>query len=99
MQGIDQSEVVVHKSGTTFAGPDAVNLYRAIVLRSSMRMYRRCGIKPTRGVGPTQMLALAGEYTGKKYKRGQLEQAEADVQTWIDTMKAAIPVTVDGVRV
>lgn len=97
MQGIDQSEIVVHKSGgVTFAGKDAMWLYRAMVLRNGIRLYVKTGIKPTRGVGPTQMLAMAKEYTGETYKRGELPRAERDLSVWIDTMKSAMPLTVDG---
>jgi hypothetical protein len=82
----------------SYSGPDAVHLVRAVYLKSAMGLYLKTGIRPTRGVGPTQMLAIASEYTGKKYKRTELATAQADVQTWIDTMKAAIPTTVDGVQ-
>lgn len=94
MTNPNQSEVVVHKSGgTTFAGPDAVNLFRAITLKMSLSLYAKTGMIPTRGVTSTVMLKLAKEYTGKTYKRGEHEKAAADVQVWIDTMKAAMPVT------
>lgn len=88
------SEIIHHASGgTTLAGPDAVNLYRAIVLASSMRLFAKTGIKPTRGVGGPQMLAMATQYTGKTYTRTQMEQAAEDVKHWADTMKAALPTT------
>jgi hypothetical protein len=35
---------------------------------------------------------MVTKYTGKKYKRTQHEQARADLQVWIETMKAALPV-------
>jgi hypothetical protein len=35
---------------TTYAGPDAVNLFRARMLRSSIKMHQRSGMIPTRGV-------------------------------------------------
>ena len=41
------------------------------------------------------MLKMATEYTGKTYKRGQYEQAAADVGVWVDTMRAALPHTVE----
>lgn len=89
-----RSEIIHHASGgTTLAGPDAVNLYRALTLASALSLYARTGMKMTRGAGPAQMLAMAKEYTGKAYKRTELLQASVDVKTWADTMKAALPIT------
>lgn len=78
--------------GASFVGPDAVNLYRAITLRSALSLFAKTGMVPTRGVTATSMLAMASEYTGKKYKRGQHQQAANDMVTWIETMKAALPI-------
>lgn len=90
-----QSEIVHHAhGGVTLAGPDAVNLYRAITLKQGLLMYQRTGMLLTRGATPTMLLALAKGYTGKTYKgKDKYQQAAADVQVWIDTMKAALPVT------
>lgn len=91
------SEINVHKGGgTTYAGPDAVSLFRAKALRSAIWMHMRSGMIPTRGVTITSMFQMAGQYTGKKYKRGAHEAAIADLDVWIDTMRAALPTTVDG---
>ena len=76
---------------TSFVGPDATNYVRAELLASSLRLYAKCGMRPTRMVGPTQMLQMATSYTGKKYKRGQYEQAADDVKKWANEMKAALP--------
>jgi hypothetical protein len=46
-----------------------------------------------------RLLALATSYTGKGYKRGQHMGAYQDMCTWVDTMKAAIPVLKDGQQV
>lgn len=35
----------------------------------------------------TATLAMASEYTGQVYKRGQYGQAAADLRVWIKTMK------------
>lgn len=94
---MSNSEIAYRSSGgTSYVGPDAVNLFRAKLLAESLRMYARCGLIPTRGVTPTRMLAMATEYTGKTYKRGQYVQAADDIQKWADTMAVAIPTTVDG---
>jgi hypothetical protein len=81
--------------GTMLVGPDAVNLFRALTLKSSLGLYAKCGMIPTRGVTITKILALATEYTGKKYKRGDAAKAEADVKAWCDAMRAALPDVVE----
>lgn len=89
-----ESLVTISGGGTTFQGPDAVALFRAIALRSALKLYAKCGIKPNRAWTPTAMLQMAAGITQKRYKRGQYETAAADVEIWINTMKAAIPVEV-----
>jgi hypothetical protein len=37
---------------------------------------------------------MCERYTGKKYKRGQHDEARADLKVWIETMKSAIPTEV-----
>ena len=81
-------------SGVLFSGPDAVRLQHAITLRSAIKMYVASGgqIIPTRGMGITKMLKLAGGVTGKTYKRSQATQAQDDLHIWIETMKSALPI-------
>lgn len=91
---MQKSEIIHHKGGgTTLSGPDAVNLYRAATLKVSLQLYAKTGMIPTRGVTGPMMLKMATEYTGKTYKRGQYVQAAADVGVWVDTMRAALPVS------
>lgn len=88
------SEVIVHKSGSvTYAGPDATNFFRAKMLSLSIRMYSETKVIPTRGVTITRMLKMATGYTGKSYRRGQYDLAVEDLRIWIETMRAALPVT------
>lgn len=77
--------------GVAFVGKDAVNLYRAAMLASALKMYARSGIRMTRGLSPTRMLQEAKGYTGKGYKRGEYLEAAADVGVWVETMKTALP--------
>ena len=81
-------------SGILFSGPDAIRLQQAITLRSAIKMYVASGgqIIPTRGMGITKMLALAGGVTGKTYKRSQTAEAQQDLHIWIETMKSALPI-------
>ena len=88
----DQSQITHHNGGTTITGKDGMLLYRAVVLRSSLRLYARTGMKSTRAATPANMFAIAKEYTGKDYKRGEYDKAIADLDIWIATMKAGMPI-------
>jgi len=89
----DDSHVTIGPNGgMSFVGPDAVRLFAAVSLKSAIGLHRKCGMIPTRGVTITKMLAQATQVTGKQYRRGQHQQAEADLQIWIDAMKAALPI-------
>jgi hypothetical protein len=92
MTGADDSFVEVSKGATTFVGPDATLLFAATTLREAIRFYLKTKMKVNRAYTPTVMLAAASRITGKPYKRTQLAQAQADLNTWIDAMKAALPV-------
>ena len=69
---------------TTFVGEAGVSTYQAIVLKSALKLYNATGMKPNRMWTPTRMLALAGEITGQKFKRGQYLTAADALQVWID---------------
>lgn len=86
-----QSEIITGSGGTMFAGPDAVELFRAATLKAALRLLK-VGIKPTRGLTLTKALAMVTPYTGQTYKRGEVAKAIADLTVWIETMKSAIPV-------
>ena len=89
---MNTDHIKVSKSGTSYSGHDAVMLYRAAALKGFIGLYAKCGVIPTRGVTITKMLAMATEYTGRKYKRGQYAEAQEDLHQWIEAMKAAIPI-------
>ena len=90
---MDDSHISYDKNGdaTGFMGFDAVNLYRATVLWSGIRLLQQ-GIQPTRGFTMTKALKMASNYTHKPYKRTESDKARADLKVWIDEMKAALPV-------
>lgn len=81
--------------GATFAGPEAVDVFRAITLKSALGLLQK-GISPTRGFTMTRALVMVTSYTGNVYKRTEAARAVADLEVWIATMRAAIPTTVDG---
>lgn len=86
-----ESSIIVNEGSTTFAGPDAVRLYQAAVIRAALKLLIK-GIRPTRGATLTGTLKLAGQYTGTTYKRSEATLAIADLTIWIETMKSALPV-------
>lgn len=85
------SYISTSAGGTTFTGPDAVSLFRAIQIKGALKMWK-VGLKATRGIRLKDLLGMAGEYTGKTYKKSDLDTAIADLVQWIEAMKAALPV-------
>ncbi len=86
----DDNVIVISDHATSFVGHDSVKLYQACVLESSLRLYAKTGMIPTRGMTITKLLALATSFTGKAYKRGEHLKAAADVATWHQTMLAGL---------
>lgn len=94
---MNSSEITVNARGqvTGYFGPDAVHFARVRMLRSSIKLWKQTGLIPTRGVGIKRMLAMASEYTGKPYHTRNIEAALTDLDTWLATMAAALPVRQD----
>ena len=88
------SEITISTAGTTVSGRDAVLLFKSITLRSGLKL-AQAWIKLNRWTTTTDLFQMATTYTGKQYKRGQYDQARADLTIWIDTMRSALPVTVE----
>ena len=89
---MSDSHIEISTDATAFVGADATALFRATALKIGLRMYAKFKMQPNRMWTPTAMLQAAGKITGKTYKRGQYEQAAADVETWANEMRAALPV-------
>jgi C4-dicarboxylate transporter len=83
---------------TSFVGPDAVKFYAVARLKGFIGLWIKTKMIPTRGITITVMLGEASKVTGKTYKPRDAQKAVDDLQVWIDTMKAALPRTVDGVQ-
>lgn len=66
---------------------EGVNVFRAALLASSIGLYSKTKIIPTRGVTITKMLKMAEGYTGRLYKRTQLDMCIADLNTWVQRRK------------
>lgn len=73
--------------GTTFTGKDDVALFSVITLKTAIGMYVRSKMIANRRLTPATMLAMAGEVTGKTYKRTQMQQALDDLTKYVDDAK------------
>jgi hypothetical protein len=74
-----------HKNGgMSITGQTALRVYAATVLMSAIKLYIKSGMKVNRAYTPANMLATASQYTGKTYKRGQLQLAFDDLRAWCD---------------
>ena len=76
---------------TAYVGPDATRLLHALSVKHALKAIKH-GMRLTRTATPKASLERAGKITGKVYKRGQYDQAIADVDQWIFAMRAALPV-------
>ena len=84
------ASITTNESGTFFDGPEAIAVHRAISIADGLRLYARCGLKPTRGWSPTKALKAAEEITGKRFKRGQYTEAAFALSEWAQAARAAL---------
>lgn len=73
---------------TSFSGAKAVDVFRVAALSSALGMLSK-GLK-MRGVTLTSALKIAGEYTGKKYKRTDAEKAREDLKAILADKKTQV---------
>jgi hypothetical protein len=90
-RAMTDSYITVGDGVTGFIGPDATRLLHARTVKHALRACK-LGFRLTRTATPTRTFHLASKITGKAYKRGQYDQAIADVNEWIWAMEAALPV-------
>ncbi|MFY8164592.1 MAG: hypothetical protein ACOVKC_10190 [Brevundimonas sp.] len=69
---------------TTFSGERGVNIYRATVIASALRLYAKTKMQMNRAYTPTAMLRAAADITGKTFKRGQYVEAADALKAWAD---------------
>jgi hypothetical protein len=82
--------------GGMFAGPDAVNVYRATVIASGLKFYAKTGMKVNKAYTPSAMMKAATEITGQKFKaRDYLGAADA-LTEWARAQAAVIHAENDG---
>lgn len=86
--------IVQHDGGTTLTG-DATLIPRALYCKIGLEMNVK-GNKMllTRTATPAALCAIATEFTGHEYNfrsKASKQKAISDLETWIQTMKSAIP--------
>lgn len=92
---MDNSHIVYSKGrgeAISYVGKDATQLFRVNMLKVSIRLWLKTGMKPTRGVGIKKMLEMASHYTGRKYKTSQAAEAIDDLHNWVSVMVSALPI-------
>ena len=90
----EENVVIAYEhGGGAYVGPEAVDLFRARMLASSLRLYAKTGTIPTRGANLKFMLGMACQYTGKRYRvsKAQAMLAAEDVKAWADALALALP--------
>jgi hypothetical protein len=55
-------------NAAVFTGPEGVNRFVIVTLRSAIRLYKNTGMKANRAYTPTNMRKKAEELTGDKFK-------------------------------
>jgi hypothetical protein len=63
---------------TSFTTPRQIEYYRLTALRSGLKLLK-VGITPHRGWTLTKALKWASEYTGRTYRRSEIDTAIADL--------------------
>jgi len=88
-----ESYITINQFGNTsgYVGPDATELFRVMCLTNALGIYHKTGLIPTRGVTISKMLAMAGQITQKRYKRGDVVMAIEDLRLWCVNMRSALP--------
>lgn len=89
---MSHASIEYNKAGNAVAfNGDAVQIYRAALCASSLKLFLATGIKPTRGVGLKQLLAIATEYTGNAYHgRKDGTRAIAELTAWVHVAKLSV---------
>lgn len=72
--------------GKSFSGSD-VDLFRAAVIASALKIYAATGLKADRNYTPSAMLKAASQMTGRTFKRGQYTEAAEALSLLVDQMK------------
>ena len=82
-------------AATSYVGEDATHLFHVKTIITALK-YTKMGMKVTRGMTRTKLLKMSSQYTGKKYKLTESDQAMEDLRQWCLAVEAGLtPVVVD----
>lgn len=85
--------------GGSFVGTVGVDAFRLIMVLQALKMLK-VGLVSTRGMTQGKALMLASNYTGRRYKRGQIDLAISDMETAVkarrETLAEAGQIKVEG---
>lgn len=87
---MDRIEYDNNGNARAFVGAGAVEVYRAAVIASGLRLYAKTGIRPSRAYTPTAMMRAAKEITGKTFKARDYMGAADALSAWVEEQKARI---------
>jgi len=85
----DHGEIIHSKSGRTIVTGGAVEIYRVHFVRTALGVFAKGFPGDFNGLSFSRALKLAGEMTGKKYRRADAEAARDDLNELIKTTIAA----------
>ena len=87
-----ESYIRQSQSGTSYVGPDAVQLFRAKSIRGALRLWTH-GLKPSRGVRLRDLIDAASAITGKRYPKraSHIPFIMEDLEVWMSAMQSALP--------
>lgn len=92
---MQDSAIIISSHSTTFAGPDAVALFRVKTIRSAIKLHKATGMMMTRGATITKMLGEVTKLTGKRYTGAtKHDAAMADLDQHIAALTCAMPIEV-----
>lgn len=87
-----ESYIRHNQSGTSYVGPDAIQLFRAKSIRGALRLWTH-GLKPSRGVRLRDLINAASAITGKRYPKraSHIPFIVDDLEVWMSAMQSALP--------
>lgn len=75
--------IIRSEHGTTTITGEDIDTFRSMSVAGMCKLYAKAKITPTRTVNATRLLEMAGEITGKKYRRGQHMTAYEDIMAMV----------------
>lgn len=92
---MSDSYLEVNEDGqiSSYIGEDATLYFQARMIYMGLKA-RKAGIQLARNYMPKRLFQTASRFTGKQYKITEYDLAMKDLDTWLRTMEAALPIVV-----